>query len=87
MTWRVEWLPKAIEGLAGIYLVHPNKQLISQAANEIDRALEWHPESEGESRPIGRILFRFPLGALFYVDHPAHAVYVVHVWRFRKKNK
>jgi hypothetical protein len=83
MTWEVHWLADAEQALAAIWLAAPNRSIITQAANDIDRTLATNPLGVGESRlSNSRIHFATPLGVLYRVYIDRGLVEVGHVWRF-----
>jgi hypothetical protein len=85
MNWEVFWQAMAEQRLADLWLNSPNRQEITEAADEIDRLLRRDPLNQGESRdPPQRILFVASLCVLYRVDEAAHAVYVMLVDRIRR---
>jgi len=59
----------------------PDRNAVTDAANQIDSLLERSPEQQGESRPGGRrILILLPLAVLFRVNEQDKIVAVLKVW-------
>ena len=84
MNYTVEWVPSAEQRLAQLWISAPDRQAVTDAANEIDFRLERDPLNEGESRSgVRRLLFVPPLAVYFDVDDDRHEVWVRVVWRTR----
>jgi hypothetical protein len=82
MNWSVTWLPTAERTLTDLWVNAPDRQAVTDAANQIDRDLERNPQSAGESRDGDtRIHTVPPLTVLFDVDATARTVTVWAVWR------
>jgi len=87
MYW-VAWLEAALEELAALWVRgdSESRRLINAATRAIDEELKSRPEEKGESRAEGeRVLFSFPLGVGFEVDHARSVVRIFHVWDIRRK--
>jgi hypothetical protein len=62
IRWQVLWQPAAERQLAEIYNHSDQKQLVTDAANRLDRALKADPFGIGESRDENtRVAFEYPL--------------------------
>jgi plasmid stabilization system protein ParE len=86
MKYTVEWLPKAEQELADVWLRATNRQAVTQAAIGVDNRLAISPEKQGESRPNGRrILFVRPLGVIFRVRINEGRVLILHVWNLQTR--
>ena len=84
MNYSVIWLPDAEQELAGLWLDSRDRDVVTRAADAIDRLLARDADIQGESRPNGRrILFASPLAVTYRVRRDEHQVDVLHVWRFR----
>ncbi|MCE9555668.1 MAG: hypothetical protein K8T91_20150 [Planctomycetes bacterium] len=84
MKYTIRWRTAAEEELAKIWLSAHDRAVITQAAREIDRVLEFEPESVGESRPHGRrVTHVAPLGVTFQIFPAQRIVRVVEIWQFR----
>lgn len=82
MKYSVEWTPDTADDLAQLWMTGPDRQAITNAANQIDQSLEQDPSTQGESRPKGRrIFFIPPLGVIFRINRRKKLVRVVEVWR------
>lgn len=62
------------------------RQAITAAAHALESRLQIDPYGCSESRggPT-RIAFLYPLGVEIEVDEAAQLVWVLHVWRFRRR--
>jgi hypothetical protein len=84
VNWTVVWVSDAEAELAELWLAPLQRQLVANAANEIDRILGIAPRDAGESREEGRrILLVPPLGVTFRVLEADRVVRVLEVWRFK----
>jgi hypothetical protein len=84
MNWTVTWLPAADASLIALWINAPDRNAVTQAANQIDRDLQRDPTGVGESRPgVARIHICLPLGVLYDVDDVDHTVSVWSVWHVR----
>lgn len=84
MNYRVRWAPVAEDELTSLWLGAVDRNIVTQAAQAIERRLSTNAENEGESRSARlRILFSAPLAATYEVEPRAREAYVVHVWRYR----
>jgi hypothetical protein len=91
MSFRVRWTKTARNQLAEVWLSHPDRAGVTNAAHRIDTLLANDPENEGEDRPNNRrVLFLAPLIALYHVNTARNVVTVVGVgqygtsWRARR---
>lgn len=83
MKYTLIWRPGLLAKLASIWLDAPNRDAVERAANEIERRLRVHPQTQGESRDGGtRILSIPPLAVLFEVVEDDRQV-VILALRFR----
>ena len=81
MNWTVTWLPDADQTLMDLWMNAPDRNAVTQAANQIDRDLRRDATGIGESRPgVTRIHFVLPLGVLYDVDPMRRTVTVWSVW-------
>ena len=92
MSFRVEWIQRAVNELAHIWTDANSelRQRITAAANKLDRELGRNPYRISEARSDDtevRVLFVRPLGALIEIDLSKRTVKVAHVWRFRRHNE
>jgi hypothetical protein len=87
LMFKPRWAKKAVDELARLWIKnHSFRNVITEAANQIDRHLAADPYAVSESRPHGRrILFRSPLGVLFRVESDERTVSVLHVWLFKQR--
>lgn len=82
MNWSVTWLPTAEQTLTNLWVNAPDRQAVTDAADQIDRDLARDPLNTGESRDGGtRIHIVPPLAVLFDTDAAARTVTVWAVWR------
>jgi hypothetical protein len=85
---RVLWLQESLDELAAIWLDADSEARvqITQATELVDAELRSNPYRLSESRDEGvRVLFVHPLGVEFEVDTQQQTVWVLHVWRFRRR--
>jgi hypothetical protein len=69
MKYTVVWKQQAVEQLAAIWIASTDRNSISAATLEIDRALKSDPEQQGESRHGSRrVMFVPPLVVAFRID-------------------
>ena len=81
MTYKIGWRTTALEKLAAIWSGAPDRQRITDAANEIDELLRRSPLDVGESREEGvRILTVPPLSIYYTVSETNNRVVVLSVW-------
>ncbi len=79
--YTVRWKRSARDQLAELWMQAPDRNAVTDAANQIDSLLERSPEQQGESRPGGRrILILLPLAVLFRVNEQDKIVAVLKVW-------
>jgi plasmid stabilization system protein ParE len=81
MKYTVVWKPSAEAKLAQIWTEAHNRNAVAQAADAIDRSLQFNAESQGESRTGNiRITWVQPLAIHFQVEKEDCMVYVLKVW-------
>jgi hypothetical protein len=84
----VEWLQAALDELAEIWM-HADpaaRREITTAAHILDQELSDDPFRQSESRDDGvRVMFVYPLAVLIEVDPQRGIVWIIHVWRFRRR--
>jgi hypothetical protein len=88
--FRVEWLQEAVDELASIWIgANTNlRQKITVAANILDQELQADPFRQSESRhDEDRVLFAYPLAVQFEIELQKRIVWVLHVWRFRRRGE
>jgi hypothetical protein len=90
--FRVQWLQEALDELAAIWTQGDSelRQAITAAAHALDLELAANPYRESESREgesEDRVLFVYPLGVQIEIDLPKRMVWVIHVWRFRRRGE
>jgi plasmid stabilization system protein ParE len=90
--FRVEWIQKALDDLANIWSQSDSgsRDRITKATNELDKSLQRNPYRMSEARTDDsekRVLFEYPLGAIIEIDLAQRKVWVVHVWRFRRRGE
>lgn len=86
-NWTVTYSRSAQDELADVWLNAPDKQAVTQAANELDRLIRIDPMSAGEARAGGtRIAIQRPLAMEFDVlpDDRLVNVLAIRHWRQRK---
>jgi len=81
MKFTVVWQQEAEDELARLWLAASERQLLSDAANRIDRELQHEPARLGKKRPDGSYeLELFPLKIRFDVLPDDCRVVVLVVW-------
>jgi plasmid stabilization system protein ParE len=81
MNYRVEWTPRALQGLANAWVTGADRSAVASASDTIDALLQRDPLSQGESRPGNRrILIVLPLAVIYDVDPNARTVTVWSAW-------
>jgi len=86
--FRVEWLQGALDDLAALWVQADSslRQEITAAVNAIDQELRSNPYRQTESRDDEeRVLFVYPLAAQIEIDLARRVVWVLNVWRFRRR--
>jgi hypothetical protein len=86
--FHVQWLPAALDDLARIWLKanSAERQEITAASRQLDKSLQDHPETQGESRDNEeRVVFAQPLGVRIAIDNKRSTVQVLEAWRFRRR--
>jgi hypothetical protein len=84
MKYTVIWSPAAEAELADLWIKAKDRNVIAEAADEIDDLLRRDPREVGESRDDRvRVVVVSPLGVEFEVKEADLMVYVLAVWRFR----
>jgi hypothetical protein len=82
MIFTVAWVADAVDEIAEIWLVAPDRDRVTAAASRIDQLLRQDPQTHGESRDSNvRILFEDPLGVDFEIVEDDRIVFVLSVWR------
>jgi len=80
MIFTVLWQPTA-EDSPEVWLIAPDKQAVTDAANQIDAWLRSDPDQRGD--PFGaqrRVLMVPPLGVIFEISEADRIVRVLMVW-------
>jgi hypothetical protein len=88
--FRVEWIQAALDDVANLWMQADSvsRQAITSAANTLEQELQTDPYRQSESREDGeRVLFAYPLGAQIEIDTPRRIVWILHVWRFRRRGE
>jgi hypothetical protein len=88
--FRVEWIQAALDELTDPWVQSSSeqRQAITAATNAIDEELAADPYRQSESRgDDDRVLFVYPLGVQIEVDPRKQTVWVLHVWRFRRRGE
>ena len=88
--WRVEWIQSAVDDLTNLWLVADSalRESITIATHTIDDELQVDPFRQSEAREGDeRVLFVYPLGVNIEVDQDKHLVWVLGVWRFRRRGE
>jgi len=88
--FRVQWLQEALEELTLIWMQADSalRQAITSATHWIDQELQTDPFEHSESRDNeDRVLFVYPLAGEIEVDLQQRRVWVLHVWRFRRRGE
>jgi hypothetical protein len=90
--FRVEWVQGALDDLMGIWREAGSalRQAITTATNALDQELGTDPYRQSEARTDDaedRVLFVYPLGARIEIDLAQRVVWVLHVWRFRRRGE
>jgi hypothetical protein len=82
MTYTVVWSRSALNELADLWNNASDRQVVTDAANQIDLLLRSDPHTHSESRDENfRIIFVPPLAALFEISDADQMVTVRAVWR------
>ena len=77
MRYTVDWEPDAEQEFTAIWMNASDPNVVTGAANEIERRLAYDPSSQGEARSgRDRVLFEPPLVVYFEVDDDARKVSV-----------
>jgi hypothetical protein len=64
------------------------RQAITAAAHVLEQELQTDPFRQSESRQEGeRVLFAYPLAVQFEISEEAQSVWILHVWRFRRRGE
>lgn len=82
MIYTVTWKPEAERRLAELWLAASDRQLLADAANNIERTLRQLGKRAGDllSEPY-RVITAPPLRAVFTAQAEDHVVNVIAVWR------
>jgi hypothetical protein len=83
VRYTVIWATEAEDEIARLWMEAAVRGVIADAADGIDEMLRRDPQSVGESREDERrILFVWPLGAIYRVREADRIVNVSEVWRY-----
>jgi hypothetical protein len=88
--FRVEWVQIALDELTNIWMQADSslRKAITSSTHMIDRELQDNPFQQSEFRDDEeRVLFVYPLGVQFEVDLQERIIWVLHVWRFRRRGE
>jgi len=88
--FRVEWIQDALNELAAIWMLADSRlrQAITAATHALDQQLQSDPLQNSESRDEGeRVAFSYPLGVQIEVDTEQRIVWVLNVWRYRRRGE
>jgi hypothetical protein len=88
--FRVEWLQEALDELANLWMQADSalRQAITAATHALDQELQVDPYRNSEAREDEeRVLFAYPLGVQIEVDLQQRIVWILHVWRFRRRGE
>jgi len=80
VRFTVTWHPSAVQELTGIWLDAADRNAVTLAAHEIDRALVDDPQIRGEEFYGDRLLVATPLAVTFAVHDVDRIVQVLQVW-------
>jgi hypothetical protein len=86
--FQVEWIQEALDDLARLWMQADSdlRQAITAATQALDQELRTDPFRQGESRGDDeRVLFAYPLAIQVEVDLRRRRIWVLHVWRFRRR--
>jgi hypothetical protein len=88
--FRVLWIRPALDELAALWAAGDSnlRRNITASSNLIDRELQVDPYRSSESRyDESRVLFVYPLGVQIEIELEQRIVWVLHVWRFRRRGE
>jgi hypothetical protein len=88
--YRVEWIQAALDDLTSLWVQADSalRQAITGATHALDQQLQSDPFLHSESRGGDeRVAFVYPLGAQIEVDWQRKIVWVLAVWRFRRRGE
>jgi hypothetical protein len=88
--FQVKWLQEALDELANIWMQADSsaRRAITAAAHALDQELQTDPYRHSECREDEeRILFAYPLAVTIEVDLKQRNVWILHVWRFRRRGE
>jgi hypothetical protein len=88
--YRVEWLQEALDELTTLWIAADEdlRQEITAATHALDQELQADPYRNSESRGVDeRVLFAYPLAILIEIDSQPGIVWVLNVWRFRRRGE
>ena len=88
--FRVKWLQEALDELTILWTQADSalRAAITAATHALDQELQTDPYRNSESRnEEDRVLFAYPLAIQIEVDLPQRIVWVLHVWRFRRRGE
>jgi hypothetical protein len=87
--FRVEWIQAAIDELSNLWTHSDSggRRAITTATHALDQQLAADPFRVSESRGNeDRVLFEYPLGVQ-EIDSQKQIVWVLHVWRYRRRGE
>jgi hypothetical protein len=86
MKWTVVWQSEALDALAELWNIGPDRSEVAEASDRIDLLLKREPHSQGEERDgDARILIEPPLAIYFTVSDEDMLVTIYDVWRWGGK--
>ena len=78
----VEWEPTALNGLANVWMLAPDRQAVTAASSTADLLLAREPIGNGALIQTGLYRLRIPpLGVIYSVDEVQQVVRVWSVWQ------
>jgi len=80
MRYTVEWLQKADDLLAKIWMAASDQQGVTDAANQIDPLLARDPSGQGTEFYGDWLMVVGPLHVVYSVDDDKRLVTVLHLW-------
>jgi hypothetical protein len=87
--FRVEWVPAALNDLMDMWADADSelRKAITAASNALDDEMQADPLRLGEGRvtDFDRVVFIYPLAVYFEVDLHHQTVWVLGVWRIRRR--
>ena len=82
MNYTVIWEPPAEDNLADVWIVAPDRAVITRAAHQIDQDLAADPYARGFAygSPANRTAIEYPLGIDYEIIEDDKKVRVLRVW-------